>query len=62
MVGGRRTRCVDVVTLSKGAVGKEVTEKMAEAVLKLRTLFQVSGREWHLSGRVWGLHDQSEVL
>ena len=62
VVGGKRTRCVDVVTLSKGAVDKKHADGMAGAVITVRTLFQASGREWDVAGKVWGAQGNREVM
>ena len=62
VVGGKRTRCVDVVTLSKGAIAKKQKDGMTGAVVTVRTLFQASGREWDVVGKVWGAHSNREVM
>ena len=62
VAGGRRTRCVDVVLLSKEVIGKENVDQMVEAVGKLRTLFQASGRECGVAGKVCGVHSGKKVL
>ena len=51
-----------MVTLPEKAVIKEWVDRMAEVVVKLKTLLRASGREWDVMGKVWGLHGQREVL
>ena len=58
VVVGKRMRCVDVVILSKGTIEKKQMNEMAEAVVIVRTLFQASGREWDVAGKVWGTHSK----
>ena len=51
-----------MVTQCKGAVGDDRTKGLDEIVVRVRTLFQASGREYNVSAKVWKLHGNNEVL
>ena len=62
VVGGRRTRCVDIVMKSSGVIEKEVVDNMRESISKVRVLLRAESLDWDVSAVVWKNHGNDEVL
>ena len=62
VVGGRRTRCVDIVTKGSGIIGKQVVDDINGSILKVRVLLRAQSLDWDVSAVIWKNHGTDEVL